>query len=68
MRQVKSLFLVLMVMILHHSFGDIDVIDGGGGGGYGVVADLRCIFTTFLHRNIGLRKRRHQLVPVRDIL
>ena len=38
MRQVKSLFLVLMMMILHHSFGDIDVIDGGGGG-YGVVAD-----------------------------
>ena len=31
-------------------------------------SDLRCIFTTFLHRNIGLRRRRHQLVPVRDIL
>ena len=30
--------------------------------------DLRCIFTTFLHRNIGLRRRRHQLVPVKDIL
>ena len=30
--------------------------------------DLRCIFSTFLHRNIGLRRRRHQLVPVRDIL
>ena len=33
-----------------------------------VLFDLRCIFSTFLHRNIGLRRRRHQLVPVRDIL
>ena len=45
-----------LVVILHFK-EDLQLID-----------DLRCIFSTFLHRKIGLRGRRHQLVPVIDIL